>query len=395
MKISLFPDNVSSGSRSTVNLLYLFFCLVLFMNTRTGFITMILLFSIASFVLLNLGRYFDKYARLILLYSLSYVVIMAMKGEYELTSILSDLIPPIIFYCFGRFMIGSYSDKEKIIPSLILFVALSGAMVYYFTINDIRTTGAIISPVRALQLYGDQGYELGATGIGSCICMGFCGLASFFLVKDKWQKFFFAVIFLCSLITTFHMVNRTGLFISVISLVVVLMMYYNKNKKHLIFLLLLIVGLWFVVSSLGLFGGDVSMAYTERELDEGASIAEGGARTNRWLYALSMIPAHPFGWSGGEYNYIHDMWLDVAKNTGWLPFLFLVVITFKEVKIVLKLISTKKDPVTGILLCLNICMLLNALVEPIIGGFFFSMLCLWWGMQNQYYNTCLSYSQDT
>lgn len=369
--------------------IFIFFIVVLIMNLMNGFITLVLLFSLVSFIALGLNKGFDRYAGLILLYSLSYGIIMSLKGGYDLSSCLLDVVVPCVFYLYGKYLLKACKE-ESIISVIILIVIAFGASVYYFTIKGIIESGALIMSVRSIQLFGNEGYELGATGIGSCVCMGFFGLASVFIVDSKKQKFILATIFIFSLLTTVSMINRTGLFISVISLIITLFVYFKGSMKHLFWVLCCFVGIWVLISKLGWLDGDVLMAYQARELDEDASIRSGGARTNRWLYALSMIPSSPFGWRDVQYNYIHNMWLDVAKNAGWIPFFFLVVLTIKEIRTMVNLLKIDRGSLSCILLTLIICMLLDLMVEPITGGSIFAMLCLWWGMQNQHYQIIIT-----
>ena len=92
----------------------------------------------------------------------------------------------------------------------------------------------------------------------------------------------------------------------------------------------------------------------------------------------------PLGWK--LESYAHNLWLDIARVGGWLaffPFVKATIAYMMKVKTTLR--NGGENGTLMLLLSVNVAMLLNASVEPVIDGsfMFFSLLMLVWGMTVQ------------
>jgi hypothetical protein len=147
--------------------------------------------------------------------------------------------------------------------------------------------------------------------------------------------------------------------------------------------LLISVLLYFILLKLGIFNNEVFDAYASR--NEG-DLSTGGGRTERWEYALQQLFLTPFGWaenSGKTDYFVHNMWLDIAKITGIIPFTLLLSCSISSFKILLRLLRIKRDLVVAVLLALNVCFFCSCFVEPVYGGLHFFLYVMLWGMQKQ------------
>lgn len=365
-----------------------FYYYILVFHQQEGSMTLTVLFSLLLLmVFANNAVYSHKNIALIFLYGISLSAICFFKGLFKLPSVIETTLMPLSFYIFGSYMAEYYySDQKKLLRFLLLTALCFGLFYYYWSVRDIVETGAIISANRWLTI---NGTTAGATNIGTNTCLGLVGLAVFFVIKNKMLKWMFLFSWLLSIITTIHMINRSGIIISIICLAVVLLSYF-KGTKHfskIIWLLafLLIVGV--VVSKVTSFG-EVFDAYALREEgDDGTVLADGGGRTVRWVDAIMELPNHPLGWesSAKGYNYVHNMWLDIAKQAGWIPFFLLILITYRIIVSIRRLLRIDNSSVAYTLLGLNTCIFFAALVEPVVGGVFFACYCMIWGVQERYY----------
>lgn len=64
-------------------------------------------------------------------------------------------------------------------------------------------------------------------------------------------------------------------------------------------------------------------------------------RYDLWLYALTQIPTHPFGGfnpphSIEDVNWFHNIWLDTARTSGWMPLTFLIIVNLLILSLLLK-----------------------------------------------------------
>ena len=115
--------------------------------------------------------------------------------------------------------------------------------------------------------------------------------------------------------------------------------------------------------------------------NDDANSANAGGRTELWLDAIGNLFVSPLGWKLDRYA--HNLWLDIARVVGWLaffPFVKATVSYMMKVKTILR--NGGENGTLMLLLSVNVAMLLNAAVEPVIDGspLFFSLLMMIWGM---------------
>jgi hypothetical protein len=154
----------------------------------------------------------------------------------------------------------------------------------------------------------------------------------------------------------------------------------NLSKMLPILLVFIVVGVF--LSESGILGSDVSEAYADRDdRNDDANSANAGGRTELWLDAIGNLFVSPLGWK--LESYAHNLWLDIARVGGWLaffPFVKATIAYMMKVKTTLR--NGGENGTLMLLLSVNVAMLLNAAVEPVIDGSFsfFSLLMMIWGM---------------
>lgn len=368
------------------NLLILsFFALLLFMGHRTGFITVLALFCLLISVIVPFRRYTDSLSGLLIVFTICFTFIGMLNGCIDsVSTAIAYFIPSVFFYCFGRYIVDELDYKSQIFPVLIFVITLYSFELYTSTINAIFSTGSLVNTSRLFYFAGDEGRQLTATLVGLGASLGFIGLPMSILYKEKTLvRCLFLILFILSIIVTIHLVNRTGLVICVLVLLVTLFYYYKANISQLLLALIISIILYFILLKIGVFSKEVFDAYASRnEVD----LATGGGRTERWEYALQQLFLSPMGWaenSGKTDFFVHNMWLDIAKITGVIPFVLLISCTISSVKVLLKLLHIKRDLVVAVLLALNVCFFCSCFVEPVYGGLHFFLYVMLWGMQKQ------------
>ena len=121
------------------------------------------------------------------------------------------------------------------------------------------------------------------------------------------------------------------------------------------------------------------------ETEQGA----GGDRLWRWADAIKRLFTNPLGWSKAPavgYDYVHNMWLDIARVGGLLPFITFLVATIQILVVQLKLFKIKDDDMVVILLSLFIAVSSASAIEPVIEASpaFFVLSISFWGMSKEY-----------
>ena len=367
-------------------LLFSLFALLLFMGHRTGFITMLTLFCMLVTFVIPLNRYIDFQGILLIVFTICFTVIGILNGCVDsLSTAIAYFIPSVFFYCLGKYLVDKIDYKPQLLLVMIVIITIYLLEIYFSIFQKILSTGSIVNTSRLFYFGGNEGRQLTATLVGLGASLGFIGLPMFLLYKDKIEiRCLFLLLFFSSLITTIHLVNRTGLVICVCSLIITLIYFYRFDLSKILSGIIICSIIFLILVKLDIISVDVFNAYALRnEVD----FATGGNRTVRWLEALHQLFISPFGWAennGTTDYFVHNMWLDIAKVVGIIPFVTLLICTISSFRVLFKLIKLKKDVVVAMLLSLNICFFLSCFVEPVYGGLHFFLYVMLWGIQKQY-----------
>ena len=133
---------------------------------------------------------------------------------------------------------------------------------------------------------------------------------------------------------------------------------------------------------------DWASAFAGRVEDKHSSIASGGGRTERWVKSLNYLFSHPLGWSVHDFGYSHNLWLDLARVAGVVPFIILVIFCVRSF---FNLKSAASFNMNNMILnnqlrLYGVAFFLIFMVEPILDGMFslFAVFCLFIGLVNKY-----------
>lgn len=367
-------------------ILFCLFALLLFMGHRTGFITILSIFCILIVFMVPCRLYIDNLAGLLIAFTISFTIIGIASGFItSITTMIAYFIPSIFFYWLGCYIVDVIDCKTQLLCVILFILALYLYEIYFSIFLSVTSTGSIINTSRLFYFGGNEGRQLTATLVGLCASLGFVGLPISIIYKDnKIIRTLYFLLFLFSLITTIHLVNRTGLVVCVCTLVITLIYYHKFNLLKILSGVVICVLLYVLLTKLGVINHDVLDAYATRNE---ADLTTGGDRTGKWVDALQHLFTSPLGWAennGTTELYVHNMWLDIAKVTGILPFILLVFCTISSLKSLFKLLTVRKDIVVALLLSLNVCFFLSCFVEPVYGGLHFFLYVMLWGIQKQY-----------
>ena len=111
-------------------------------------------------------------------------------------------------------------------------------------------------------------------------------------------------------------------------------------------------------------------------------------RTGLWLMSIGNITKKPFGWENSEVEYANNLWLDVDRIAGIIPFIFLCIFTISCIYLINKTI--KVSP-TNLYFNITILVFFTGFmavffVEPIIEGMYslFLIFCFFIGILSSY-----------
>ena len=358
---------------------FLMLCLALVLNHRTGYITLIGIFSIIVFFSYTVREKIDKGGLVILLYTTVYILFSFLNGfPYTFSTLILYAVAPFIFYQYGKIIVRNFSSETFIITSLLLIVFCYCVDIYYTLLQGIIESGQLLGFNRKFSLSGDSENMLSATLVGLSMNIGMIGLPMTILIKNKILKLSFFSLFIMSIITTFSLLNRTGIAVALFCFFGIMSYKSRFNLRYIVYSFIFIVLIVLGLSYLEILNTDLLEIYAERNND----ISTMGSRTDRWSEALKSLLVSPAGWeSSGKVYYVHNMWLDIARISGIIPFSLLVYMAFDCFMKAFKIIKINESNLGYMLLGLNICFFLSCFVEPIFGGTHFMLYCLVWGVE--------------
>ena len=362
---------------------FVILCFALIMNHSFGYITLLGIFVIIFFFSVTIKKHtINVQETILILYLASYNLISSVNGyEFSIYTILLNLLAPFFFFQFGEYVTKKWKSENELIVFWIIIIACYCLDVFHVGIKNIITTGQLVGSVDTRFLNIESGgatYAISATGVGLCLDLAVVGLPMMIVAKEKFHKYLFLILFLTALLITFNMLNRTALIIALACFLTLQGYRSRKNKLNLIFAFVFISLFIITLMYTGIISSDLIELYTERNED----FSTAGNRTQRWSYALEQLLYNPFGWGDGVVYHVHNMWLDIARISGIIPFVILVYFAFNSFKESFKMINKYESPLMYLILGLNVCFFASCFAEPITGGTLFMLYCMLWGFPN-------------
>lgn len=340
----------------------------------------------------NLPWSFIFLSFLILLFGIIYTIILNFHNDYNLIRAYRDVFIPITLYLVGYILIYSNNilvrdDKISYIKKIIMIAAL-GLFIY-------GTTNLVVH----LFIYGDityynrDVYNVWSGGFEAATTQGsrFTLMSALFApailifnnnkIFSKGIRFILLFFVFISIVATIMMANRTLIVIFVINFIACLLFYFkiNQNNAKIVLKVLIIITLLFILAkimySVNLFGVQSflksSNLYARLQVLEG-NFMINSSRFTAWKITLIGLFQYPMGGSQALIGLSapHNLWLDVAYTTGVIPFVLLIVITAVYLLIFVRIIKSSEidNNFKLFLVSITISLLLNCMVEPILGG---------------------------
>lgn len=354
-----------------------------------GYIIFILLILNKNFI----RRSLDFNLLIISTFSALYAIYYAL-GATESQGIQYIIIYAITapsFFLLGKFIIeGQERTKTPFYSLFIIATLFSISAIISVFLNFLE--GGFAQLQRNLPMFW-TGERVAATVMGAFITLNMCIPAILIsnFSKLKWPfRIFAIVLFLVSLICVIRLGSRTQLVILGFTSVLAILFSYRVNtfRYNLVVFLILAGLIYWAMSKINLDANQEWLTtYADRMGSREAGISTGGGRTEKWMKSLGRIFTHPLGWSVKDFGHSHNMWLDVLRAAGVLPFILLWIYTFKSLKQILLLLKNDSVPsmVASIVLLYGIAFLLIFMVEPIFEGIYslFATFCLYIGIITQ------------
>jgi len=298
---------------------------------------------------------------------------------------------PAFFYIIGKKIVYNTHSYHEI---FYLFFALSAVFslsaVISVSLNLVQ--GGFVQTDRTIPMFWN-GKLMKATAMGAYLTYNMCIPGLLLNYKRKLNKVFMlfaAGLYVLTLLAIFRLGSRTQLVISILSILVSLLFIIpNQTKKdNLKFIATLII---LVTGFLLFFPIDLDADYFSvlgSRLKESDNAGSAGGRTERWTKSIEHLYSHPLGWEVEAFGFSHNMWFDVARYSGIISFILLIIITIRFYYKTYKAIRLNKAAllINSQILVYSISSFMIFFVEPIMDVLFFLFVsyCMFQGMIHGY-----------
>lgn len=362
-------------------ILLIVFLMVMLTSLWPKNIYLLVLFSLLTYVILPIRRWWNSAALVLFVFSLFYSMMAVMSDQFGSGfTLIAILISPVGLYRFGQWLMYNFYE-DKVRQKLFLLIITTYLLpLLILTFKDVALVG-IVNVSRVMEGDLESGESLAATLYGMMSSFGIACIASLFAKGQNFGiRLLYIMLSIFSLFVVIHLVNRTGLVVFVICLLATLVLSTDMKISNIMSSLIFVGVLAFIVAKTGIISEDIMSAYMNREMSSTGGASQLGGRSDIWADALHQLATHPLGWE--RVRYAHNLWLDIARVGGWFALLLFIVPTFKWIGSCFRLLRRSITPFIIIILSMNIAMFLSSFVEPVIEGsvLFFSLLMMMWGV---------------
>ena len=325
---------------------------------------------------------------ILMLFGFSYAAIGGDNtGHGLLQAIFYYFIVPVLVYLAGWVLVeldrtNSAEVLFRTLLSMTIGFVVHASLDYFINIGRVRweLTDFFTGQIRA------------ATGLG-CINTFAFSLIGYWLFVEKRLKVKISALVLSmpSLLFGLLLGTRTqfGILLATSALALLLITYENRSLTAVskILAVLLVMGGTTVV----LYHTDALQIRTLIEsstlfqrINDTSAVQQDSDqyRINAFFAGVAAISAYPFG--GNPHHYYHNMWLDVSRIAGIIPFTGILLFTVGSMVSTMQIFLNRQYAVNQryFLLLIYVGIYLNFFVEPIMEGFmdFFLAFVLITGM---------------
>jgi hypothetical protein len=298
------------------------------------------------------------------------------------------ILVPVSFYVIGKYFSNKY-PFIKITYFIIYSLAILFCLVPFLS-NIISVIQKGFMSTRDIKVIWYAAKAESPTIVGAYFALHMSFVALLFIsTKDKFElklKYLSFIMFLIGLFVYANLMTRTGIFISLVSLIMIFILTESRRKiKYVGFVLLLVIPIIFLLDFYGFFKWFEQTAYFFRFSGE-IKKEKQLPRIPNWLLAFNGLFQYPFGGAKTKLTstHAHNLWLDVGWTVGVVPLIPLLIFTYRYIITIWRINKNKYFSVffRSVIICVSIGFLLSFSVEPIMEGLFvnFCLFCLFFGI---------------
>lgn len=334
----------------------------------------------------KINRYGDRSFLLVWLFGLSYAVINVLNtASIGYGTVIIFVVNYPFLYLIGKYL-AKRNSEEGMIYILYLLVFSLALISILSVLKSVQENG-FVTIERNLSLIGlnnKEGY-IAATGISTRLMLLTSFLAFLLTPFPKRGKLLFLLGGALALYCALRVQSRTT--VVCLGFVLLVSIFFNwkfMGRKELGILLfglfLMGTGLYYVLENYS----DQLGIIDRFQSDE---VETGGGRMELLLDIVANLGKYPLGGMGND-RYAHNLWIDCARVTGFIPLALLIFITGKYIQNLGTVLKAKKINfyLRFTLVILSCSLLIAFFSEPVLEGIpmVFAFFCLLFGIVKEY-----------
>lgn len=400
------------------NISYLIFALNLFI-CFTGFFGIgYMLFPILAsihilLIILKRKIKFQKSVYLIcIVLFLFFSIYEITKNEYVIRDVFilsHHIFTPIIVFIYAYifiFYISENKNKTDVIINILVYT-ISLLFIYGFLnmLREISIGMPNISNIHSRKICDFwSGDAMAATIQNSYLyfTLFFIPIILFYEKYSYIKKIMLSVIVLVSTIFSFMIGSRT--FLVALMLIISISLYYlikyniKDIKKHLkyILILLIVIVSFFIIDLFDIRTTIMNSILIQR-LVSGSFNIFSDPRIATWIEILGNMSNHFFG---GIYEletglrFAHNMWLDILRTSGVIPFILIIAISIFHIYEIVKLCLVTNYKYKCLLISFNLLLYVLCFLEPVFEGYYYILILFFFNMGLFFANYLISFSDS-
>lgn len=320
----------------------------------------------------------DQEFMILVLFGFIYTLFNAQGDNKGFQYLIIQAVFPCFFYLLGRTMVFKEMTRKQIVFFLFSIVFIFSLTSIVSVVQDLLR-GGFVQSSRLIRWYW-TGKWVKATGVAGYLTYNMVIPAILFASRRSYfQKAILLGIYMISMLCVFRLGSRTALAITGLTIAIGLFVYFTQNsiRTNLKFIVRMTI---FLVILLNFFPINLEADYFStlgaRLQSSGTSSASSaGGRTELWIMALENFIESPLGWDARRHS--HNVWLDIAKVGGIIPFILFIIFNIKNLINVRRLFKLNRDEdsleINMTFTLFTAGALIYFFVEPVLEGSFYAI----------------------
>jgi len=340
----------------------------------------------------SLARNVDLGFVLLLLFSIIYALFYSFDPTSGNQFIFIYALSPPVFYLLGKYLVEKMESSKQVFFLLFSIAFLFSIAALISVLFNFLEGGFAQLNRNIPMIWSDE--PVAATKMGAFFTLNMC-IPALLIGNQRKKSLIFnilaLVVFMLSILCIIRLGSRTQIMIFLITSILSLFYVVPKQpfRKNVILIIMLGVVMLYLINKVSFDLNEDWLTTFAGRMDRSNDVASGGGRTGRWIKSFQNLFEKPLGWSLDEFGYSHNLWLDVLRVSGIIPFALLIIYSIRSFFQVRRTIRLNPDDISFniIILMYAIAFFLIFMVEPIFEGIFslFVVFCLFMGVINKYY----------